>query len=115
MIFLKVSVLYNFQLHIGSKFLCLEPGPLGNCSPSKALRQLWEKKQKYLIRTNTSQLAVFDDSKIFAATLFIIFREIAQLHGKIFDPVLPLAPKATWLVFRANWSYIFRACFLPVM
>ena len=42
------------------------------------------------------------------------FPEIAQQLGyfwKIFDPVLPQKQ----LVFRANRSYFFKACFLPII
>ena len=31
--------------------------------------------------------------------------------GLIFDPVLPQKQ----LVYRINWSYVFKACFLPKM
>ena len=42
--------------------------------------------------------------------LYQKFREIAKKNGIIFDLVL----SQKQLVFKANWSYISRACILPI-
>ena len=36
--------------------------------------------------------------------------------GITFDPVFPQkhSPKGSYYIFRANWLYIFKACFLPI-
>ena len=39
----------------------------------------------------------------------LVLSEIVQM-GLIFDPILPQKQ----LVFRLNWSYFFKACFLPI-